>query len=139
MDRVYRLHLRCHPDLTLAAFEDACEHRKSILTWHEHEAAGTHLDRDEIDQGPLLGISPDTKRLAHEILRSMKYCYDKSQHFMGTFTCVFIFDVAYSCLDEDSREVTWLRATTLSQRSSVQGGLSTKGLAIKVLHSCQVK
>lgn len=56
----------------------------------------------------LLGISSDIKALAGEILRSLTYCYEKSPSLVGTFSFLFIQDVAYGCFDPGSREAQWI-------------------------------
>jgi hypothetical protein len=58
----------------------------------------------------LLGITSDTKGLACEILRSLKYCYGKSRRFISTFSFLFIQDVAYGCFDQGSKEARWVAA-----------------------------
>jgi hypothetical protein len=56
----------------------------------------------------LLGISSDVQGLACEILRSLTYCYDKSPQLVGTFSFLFIQDVAYGCFDANSIEARWI-------------------------------
>jgi hypothetical protein len=43
----------------------------------------------------LLGITSDIQGLACEIIRSLKYCYDKSRRFISTGSSLFILHVAY--------------------------------------------
>lgn len=56
----------------------------------------------------LVGISSDTKSLAREILRSLKYSYGESRRFIHTFNFLFIQDTAYGCFDEGSKEAIWI-------------------------------
>ena len=56
----------------------------------------------------LLGISSDTQALAREILRSLTYCYEKSPQLVGTFSFLFIQDVAYGCFCPHSKEGQWI-------------------------------
>ena len=56
----------------------------------------------------LLGITSNVHDLAHEIMRSLSYSYERSPRFI--FTCSFLFlqEVVYSCFDEQSEEAQWL-------------------------------
>ncbi|KAH8589522.1 hypothetical protein B0O99DRAFT_636687 [Bisporella sp. PMI_857] len=63
---------------------------------------------DMLNGTALLGITSDTRGLACEILRSLKYCYRKSRRFISTFSFLFIQDVAYGCFDQGSREALWI-------------------------------
>lgn len=90
------------------------------------------------DSSPLLGTSWDTTLLSHEILRTVAYCSNISQQFMGTFTCLFVLDIAYSCLDDNSREAKWLRARTMSQTDPLSADWRMNGRNIKVLPACQI-
>lgn len=56
----------------------------------------------------LLGISSDTKGLAREIMRTLKYSYGESRRFIYTFSFFFIQDIAYGCFDAGSREARWI-------------------------------
>jgi hypothetical protein len=70
------------------------------------------VDRDVALDMPngttLLGITSDIHSLACEIIRSLKYCYDKSRRFITTDSFLFILHVAYGCFDLDSREALWV-------------------------------
>ena len=68
---------------------------------------GPKIILDMPNPTPLLGITSDTKGLAREILRSLKYCYGKSQRFIYTSSFLFIQDVAYGSFDEYSKEAVW--------------------------------
>ena len=63
---------------------------------------------DEPNDTVLLGISSNFKGLACEILRSLGYSYRRSRRFVYTSSFLVISDVAYGCLDRDSREARWL-------------------------------
>lgn len=63
---------------------------------------------DEANDTPLLGISSDIKGLAHEIVRAYEYCHDDSRRFVGTFCIILPQDIAYECLDPNSREARFL-------------------------------
>jgi hypothetical protein len=62
---------------------------------------------DEPNRTELLGITSNSERLAREILRSLKYCYGKSQRFIYTSSFLFIQDVAYGCFYQGSKEAAW--------------------------------
>ncbi|KAG4436917.1 hypothetical protein IFR05_007605 [Cadophora sp. M221] len=56
----------------------------------------------------LLGISSDIRRLACEILRSLRYSYRMSRRFVYTFSFLVISDVTYGCFDRESSEARWI-------------------------------
>ena len=72
------------------------------------QTTGQVIVLDMPNRMALLGITSDTKGLACEILRSLKYCYGKSRRFIGTFTFLFIQDEAYGCFDQGSKEAIWV-------------------------------
>jgi len=103
------------------------------------ETTQTPASSSQASSTPLLGISSDIKLLAYEILRSIEYCSVTSQQFMGTFTCLFVIDIAYICLDEDSRESRWLRARTVPQPDPLTADWRIRCHTIKVLPGCQLR
>ncbi|KFY71966.1 hypothetical protein V499_07861 [Pseudogymnoascus sp. VKM F-103] len=68
---------------------------------------GPKIILDEPNRTALLGITSNSERLAREILRSLKYCYRKSQRFIYTSSFLFIQDVAYGCFYQGSKEAAW--------------------------------
>jgi len=63
---------------------------------------------DTPNRTALLGITSDTKGLASEILRSLKYSYKKSRRLVFTFSFFFLRGVAYGCFDQGSQEAIWV-------------------------------
>jgi hypothetical protein len=66
---------------------------------------------DEPNDSPVLGITSDIVGLAKEVIRSLDYCHHPSRQFMGTFRAVLPQDVAYACLDPESREAKFLESS----------------------------
>jgi hypothetical protein len=89
------------------------------------------------NQGPLLGISSDVSGLAREIFRSAEYLHIKSDEFMVSFTSMFIFDIAYSALDPESREAKWLLSKLALPMRSMHGK-GERAKAITVLPTCRL-
>jgi len=73
------------------------------------------------DSAPLLGITSDVRGLACEIIRSIEYCYIQSEHYLGTSCFVLPLDVAYGCLEKDSREAKWLQETKKIKLPKING------------------
>jgi hypothetical protein len=106
----------------------------SHLKSHEYLS---ELNNDNNSQGPLLGISSDISGLAKEIFRSAEYLHTKSDMFMVSFTSMFIFDIAYSALDPNSREAKWLLSKLALPMRSMHGK-GERAKAITVLPTCRL-
>lgn len=63
---------------------------------------------NEANATVLLGITPDIKGLAREILRSLTCSYSKSRCFIYTFSFLFIQDTTYGCFENGEREAIWI-------------------------------
>lgn len=94
-----------------------------------------HQANLEDSQTPLLGITTNIQGLAHEIFRSLEYCHLNSRHYMGSYSCIFVPDIAFFSIDAESREAKWFWSKIMPM-GEVCGDF-TKG--IKVLPSCQFK
>lgn len=103
------------------------------------ESQSNELYHNEGSSYPLLGLSSDTRSLAHEILRTVEFCSVTSHQFLGSFACPFILDVAYSCLEEDSRAARWLRGKVMLQSTTSRADLRVGEVAISVLPNCQIR
>jgi hypothetical protein len=88
-------------------------------------------------QGPLLGISSDILGLAGEIFRSAEYLHTRSDDFMVSFKSMFIFDIAYSALDPESRKAKWLLSKLALPMRSMHGK-GQRANAITVLPTCRL-
>jgi len=64
---------------------------------------------DEHNKAPLLGICSDSRALAHEIMRSLDYCFEQAGGFMASFCVRVLQNEEYDTLDPGSREAEWLR------------------------------
>lgn len=76
---------------------------------------------DESNGSPLLGISSDVTRLAHEILRCVDFCQSDMYKDTGTFCVLLPMKIAYQTLDQDSREAQWLWKRSADQLTSLNG------------------
>lgn len=108
----------------------------SYLQPHTATYESPHEPNDKV---PLLGISSDVKGLAHEIFRSAEYLHTMSEQFMVSFSSMFIFDIAYSALEPQSREAKWLLSKlALPMRSMHSKNDGTYAKAITVLPTCRL-
>lgn len=79
------------------------------------------LPFDKPNDTPLLGISSDIHGLAREVLRSLEYCHEHSECFLGTICSFLALDVAYGVLDKESREGRWLWENAWTDLSKMNG------------------
>lgn len=71
------------------------------------EAIDENVSLEVPERTAPLGITSDHRSLGREILRTLQYCYEQSPRFVYTFSFWFIQDVAYGCLEPDSKEAVW--------------------------------
>jgi len=64
---------------------------------------------DNTTTQPLLGICSNSISLAHEVLRSLDYCFEQAGGFMGSLCVMVLQNEKYGALDPVSREAAWLR------------------------------
>lgn len=107
----------------------------SPRTTSTQSTTNVHQEEPDEPRTPLLGITSNIQGLAHEIFRSLEYCHLISQHYMGSYSCIFVPDIAFSSIDAESREAKWFWSK-IQPMGEVNKSFS-KG--IKVLPCCQFK